>query len=927
MRILLFLFAALARVAAAEFVVAPMTAAEKKVDAKLSPSLQPVADVPGLPRVLLIGDSVSMGYTLRVRAALQGRANVHRAPTNCGPTTKGVAELEQWLGKGTWDVIHFNFGLHDVRYVQPGKIAVPPETYEANLRKIVARLRQTGARLIWATTTPVPAKNLPGQFPRVPADVVAYNAIAERVMHEHGIAIDNLYAAVLPRQSELQPPGDVHFRSEGSDVLGAAVVAAIAAVLPSGRPTPPPAGGPKVSLVEPRVWSCDFTSRALGLPMRFLVVLPEGMAPGTGAAPLPVIYFLHGRGRHERTLLDFDCTRSAVMATRCAVVLPRGKDSWYVNAPAVPADRYADYLDEVIALAESLFPVSRQPAQRGIGGWSMGGYGSAYTACRRPGDFAALAPVIGILDFPRPDIPVPGQNYAVPPRFGTDPAVWENLNPRKLLPRLRGTQLFVAYANQASERQMNEAFISDTRALGLPLQVREMRGGHSFPMVEEGVPPALRFLESVIAPPVVAPGRQRVVVDRLEDLRPWLERDGVDVRLAPGTYRLDAASGPNLLEFSGRNSRYDATGVRLLVDTALAARTKDATNIVLISGHDVALTGVEIETYGAQAPGEGCRAISITGDRVVLRHVTLRLEGSAPYGYGSFFGIGQGAAIAPRKLSGIRIGGRQDQVIGCRVFMRCFGHAIFLRGAQEALVQDCYVEGVLRKTDDILAETSGPAVDQKFRQYTGEPIPPHEMTSLSEDGIRAYPDDPLIKRRTQDIRVENCTVVRMRRAICLAFAAGLNSITGCTVREAERAGYHVGSNTTVRDCRGDALYSGVVDISSSGSRGAVVEVTVLDSRAHYGNDLLAKVNGSGHRVVLREGAPGLVPADMAVDVASDRGFGEGRMADIRAERVTIENRTAATLRLHATAVECVVMSDGPVRDAGARNRQVAAAPR
>ena len=72
-----------------------------------------VADDPKLPRVLLIGDSVSRGYTQAARKALAGKANVHRAPANCGPTASGVKNLEVWLGDGKWDVIHFNFGIHD----------------------------------------------------------------------------------------------------------------------------------------------------------------------------------------------------------------------------------------------------------------------------------------------------------------------------------------------------------------------------------------------------------------------------------------------------------------------------------------------------------------------------------------------------------------------------------------------------------------------------------------------------------------------------------------------------------------------------------------------------------------------------------------------------------------------------------------------
>ena len=60
--------------------------------------MAPIEDVPGLPRVLLIGDSISIGYTLSVRAALKGVANVHRIPTNGGPTSKGLENIEAWLG-------------------------------------------------------------------------------------------------------------------------------------------------------------------------------------------------------------------------------------------------------------------------------------------------------------------------------------------------------------------------------------------------------------------------------------------------------------------------------------------------------------------------------------------------------------------------------------------------------------------------------------------------------------------------------------------------------------------------------------------------------------------------------------------------------------------------------------------------------------
>jgi len=66
-----------------------------------------VEDDPSLPRVLLIGDSVSRAYTETVRKELAGKANVHRAPANCGLTATGLKKIDVWLGDGAWDIIHF----------------------------------------------------------------------------------------------------------------------------------------------------------------------------------------------------------------------------------------------------------------------------------------------------------------------------------------------------------------------------------------------------------------------------------------------------------------------------------------------------------------------------------------------------------------------------------------------------------------------------------------------------------------------------------------------------------------------------------------------------------------------------------------------------------------------------------------------------
>jgi len=196
-------------------------------------ALTPIEDTPGLPRVLLIGDSISIGYTAPVRELLKGKANVHRIPQNGGPTKLGVQKIVAWLGTGKWDVIHFNWGIHDLKYLPDGQRQVEPADYEKNLRALVAKMKATGAKLIWATITPIPSGELVP--PRRFGEVAEYNAIALRVMKENGVAIDDLNAAITPQISTLQNPKDVHFKTEGSAFLAREVAKSLEVALQPSR--------------------------------------------------------------------------------------------------------------------------------------------------------------------------------------------------------------------------------------------------------------------------------------------------------------------------------------------------------------------------------------------------------------------------------------------------------------------------------------------------------------------------------------------------------------------------------------------------------------------------------------------------------------------------------------------------------------------
>ena len=210
-----------------------------KRERKPHPSLVKVEDVAGLPRVLLIGDSISMGYTLDVRELLKGKANVHRIPTNGGPTTNGLKNIQAWLGDSKWDVIHFNWGLHDLKYIaeDPSKRAdpkapgshlqVPLADYEKNLAELVKTMQATGAKLIWCNTTHVPA----GSDGRIEGDEAKYNEAAARVMKAAGVPTDDLRAHALAKP-EAQLPANVHYSPEGYRYLAEKVSAVIAEHLP-----------------------------------------------------------------------------------------------------------------------------------------------------------------------------------------------------------------------------------------------------------------------------------------------------------------------------------------------------------------------------------------------------------------------------------------------------------------------------------------------------------------------------------------------------------------------------------------------------------------------------------------------------------------------------------------------------------------------
>jgi len=177
--------------------------------------------------VLLIGDSIAGGYAPFVQQALKNTAEVvlvQRAKPN-GASDNAIEEMDTWLAGKQWAVIHFNWGLWDLKVAKDGRNNIPIEQYGKNLRELVEKMKRSGATPIFATTTPVPDRVLITN--RRSADALLYNAVALKIMEESQVHVDDLYTAVLPRILEFQHPSDVHFNEEGSQFLAKRVVASI----------------------------------------------------------------------------------------------------------------------------------------------------------------------------------------------------------------------------------------------------------------------------------------------------------------------------------------------------------------------------------------------------------------------------------------------------------------------------------------------------------------------------------------------------------------------------------------------------------------------------------------------------------------------------------------------------------------------------
>ncbi len=181
-------------------------------------------------KILIIGDSISIGYTPFVKEYLKDHAIVEHNPGNAEHTGTGLKKIREWVGDEDWNIIQFNWGLWDLCYRDlnseihnyrdkiNGKLTLTVEEYSANLDSLVRVLKQiSNAQLIFVTTTYVP-ENEDG---RIQEDPLRYNAAAKKIMNKYSVAVNDLYErSVAIHRKYGKGTDDVHYTEEGYAELG-----------------------------------------------------------------------------------------------------------------------------------------------------------------------------------------------------------------------------------------------------------------------------------------------------------------------------------------------------------------------------------------------------------------------------------------------------------------------------------------------------------------------------------------------------------------------------------------------------------------------------------------------------------------------------------------------------------------------------------
>lgn len=422
---------------------------------------------------------------------------------------------------------------------------------------------------------------------------------------------------------------------------------------------------------------------------------------------------------------------------------------------------------------------------------------------------------------------------------------------------------------------------------------------------------------------------ETITVSSLKELNFYAQESNNNIKLKPGKYKVgDYLNADSIaakvqrkdfqyINFRGNNNVFDLRGVEIEIDTKLRELLKYPihTNEIIVSGSGNVLDGLKIRCIG-DGLSPGGATFEVSGENNTIKNFDIWVQGSFPYGYGDLFGKGGPDVIRHKKQSGFLITGSHTQVLECRLYMHSFGHGFFIqKEASDVYFENCYVEGNVRETDDILKETSGPAFDVNFRTWTPNRegkyiVTAGYMKSLCEDGFRTY-------GQNKNIRFKNCTAKNTRGGFELRTNGGV-ILENCTVIGVER-GFWFGNGAVAKKCKGDANYGPLLFMEGSN---ADIEIEVLPNESDRKVHALATIQGQNNKVALKTAKGKKRTQDLPILIGythPEHGeamspYGLGKCNDLK-----LHNSTDMPIIISNEAYNSQIRTKGTVEDKGQSN--------
>lgn len=453
-------------------------------------------------------------------------------------------------------------------------------------------------------------------------------------------------------------------------------------------------------------------------------------------------------------------------------------------------------------------------------------------------------------------------------------------------------------------------------------------------------------------------------ISSLAELRDYAAKDDGNIKLAAGTYTIDdnsyfkivaapryddtndqisdgVYSISTLLHFSGNNNVFDLTGVEIEVDTSIYPDIDNdgKINEIYISGTNNTIKGLSIKNLGdgytaTYTDGTSALMVLLAGVDNTLEDVSLYVVGSYPYGVGELLGKSTNALVALHKHSSLLITGIRSTLTRCNVITRAFGHGIVLQGATDTLIEDCYVEGEMRSTDDILAGDLSHINITQYETVDGVQVPKSvyapgyfekgHVVSMQEGGVRTYLDGPLSYSRTKGVTVVNTTVKNMRTGFVLVHGSGDMTIKDCTATGCESA-FSGGTGITITNSKGDAQYGPLLTFPYLSGKNCVVDLKLINTESSFPPARLVEIVGSGHTISIenyenKQRATELPIVFGECTYADDKLFNGETYSDYAGStNVNLSNKTGMPVTLTNLANSNSVITNGTVQDNGSGN--------